>query len=251
MRIAIVDDEEKYLDKIEESVSGFFREKQESAEISRYSSARALLTALEEGDDYDVYFLDVEMEEMGGLELARKIHGFRKNAKIILVTSFPKYMMDGYRIHAYYFVLKSDCRAGIREVLEMLRNEEQAEREEAGKGCYIIQNNHHTRRIPFDKIVWITKEKKYIVFGCISEGEGEDGLQEYRERSTLEQVYSQLPSKEFIYIHRGCIINMAYVYSQKRLEIVLKAGKKEYVRDISQRLSPQVKQALMEYWKNQ
>lgn len=42
---------------------------------------------------------------------------------------------------------------------------------------------------------------------------------------------------------------MSYVYSQKSLEIVLKADDKKYVGEISQRLSPRVKQALAEYWK--
>ena len=46
MKIAIVDDEEKYLDRIEKSVGDFFQKKNEPVEISRYTSGKILLTAL-------------------------------------------------------------------------------------------------------------------------------------------------------------------------------------------------------------
>ena len=106
MKIAVVDVEEKYLDKIEKSIGDFFAKKKESAEISRYTSGKLLLTALGKGECYDVFFLDVEMADLNGLELAKRICEFQKNVKIVLVTSFPKYIMAGYKIHAYYFVLK-------------------------------------------------------------------------------------------------------------------------------------------------
>ena len=249
MKIAIVDDEEKYLDRIEKSVGDFFQKKNEPVEISRYTSGKVLLTALTKDEYYDAYFLDVEMADLNGVELAKKIREFQKNAKIVLVTSFPKYMMDGYKIHAYYFVLKNDYQTEIPEVLEMIWDEMRAEKEANHEDCYIIQNNNFAQSIRFDKIVWITKEKKYIVFHCAGDSKDRSEFQEFKERKTLEQIYSQLPAQYFIYINKGCIINMSYVYSQKSLEIVLKAGSKEYVCGISQRMSPQVKRALAEYWK--
>ncbi len=249
MKIAIVDDEEKYLDRIEKSVGDFFQKKNEPVEISRYTSGKVLLTALTKDEYYDAYFLDVEMADLNGVELAKKIREFQKNAKIVLVTSFPKYMMDGYKIHAYYFVLKNDYQTEIPEVLEMIWDEMRAEKEANHEDCYIIQNNNFAQSIRFDKIVWITKEKKYIVFHCAGDSKDRSEFQEFKERKTLEQIYSQLPAQYFIYINKGCIINMSYVYSQKSLEIVLKAGSKEYVCEISQRMSPQVKRALAEYWK--
>ena len=247
MKIAVVDDEEKYLDKIEKSIGDFFAKKGELAEISRYTSGKLLLTALGKGECYDVFFLDVEMADLNGLELAKRICEFQKNVKIVLVTSFPKYIMDGYKIHAYYFVLKKDYQTEIPEVLEMIWSD--AEEKESFEDCYFIQNNNFAQSIRFDKIVWITKEKKYIIFHCIGDGKDKSEFQEFKERKTLEQVYSQLPAKYFIYINKGCIINMYYVYSQKSLDIVLKADDKKYVGEISQRLSPRVKQALAEYWK--
>lgn len=46
MKIAVVDDEEKYLDKIEKSIGDFFAKKGELAEISRYTSGKLLLTGI-------------------------------------------------------------------------------------------------------------------------------------------------------------------------------------------------------------
>ena len=78
MKIAIVDDEEKYLDRIEKSVGDFFQKKNELAEIFRYTSGKILLMALTRGEYYDVYFLDVEMADLNGLELAKKIRELQK-----------------------------------------------------------------------------------------------------------------------------------------------------------------------------
>ena len=251
MKIAIVDDEDRCLDEIERRVKEFFSAKNAPVEMSGYTSGKALLAVLAEEKRYDVYFLDVEMTELDGLELARRIRGFQKDARIVLVTSFPRYMMDGYRVHAYYFILKSDCQTEIPEVLEMIWSDAQAEEEGQTEDSYIIQNYNSAQCIQISKIVWITKEKKYIVFHCAPDGQGQTGFLEFRERKTLEQIYSRLPSECFIYVNKGCIVNMSYVYSQKRQEVVLRAGGQEYVCEISQRVGSQVKNALAEYWKKQ
>lgn len=76
-------------------------------------------------------------------------------------------------------------------------------------------------RLPIDEIRYLTKEKKYVVFY------GKEG-QMARERTTLEKVYEKLPHERFLYVNKGCIINMKHIIGLKN-EIVTLDNKVEHV----------------------
>lgn len=68
IRFAICDDEPSMVQEIYEFISSYMQEKQDTAyHISRFSSGCSLLESLY---DFDVIFLDVQMEQLDGMETA-------------------------------------------------------------------------------------------------------------------------------------------------------------------------------------
>ena len=105
-----------------------------SSEIRSCGDVGEVLRALEEGFAPDVAFLDIEMPDMTGLELAGKIRERQPAAQVVFVTACPQYALDSYSVHAQGYLLKPVTVEKIREELENLfRNVPRPGEEEADR----------------------------------------------------------------------------------------------------------------------
>ncbi len=115
MTIVAVDNERAslwLLDKAIEGVTG--------AKPVCFTNAReALAFAVEHV--VDVAFLDIEMGEMNGLILAKKLKEIKGDTNIIFVTGYESYMHYAFEIRVSGYVFKPIDQARIREELANLR----------------------------------------------------------------------------------------------------------------------------------
>ena len=65
--------------------------------------------------DYDIYLLDINMLPIGGLEIARKIRQFNKNAYIAFITGYIDYAMEGYHVDAIRYILKDSLEEMLKQ----------------------------------------------------------------------------------------------------------------------------------------
>ena len=102
MQLIYVDDEKAALDnfrlKTEEFFQGddkldFFRTGEEAIEFAKKHTV-------------DVAFLDIELPEIHGLELARKLKQMCRNVKIIFVTAYSGYALEAFGVDAVGYILK-------------------------------------------------------------------------------------------------------------------------------------------------
>ena len=108
-KIAIVDDSRAYIELITDVLTKESGCTEDHFEIDSFQKASSLLYELEDGNDYDIYFLDIEMPEMNGLELAREIREKNEDAYLIFITSHMEFAIDGYEVEAYQYILKVCC----------------------------------------------------------------------------------------------------------------------------------------------
>lgn len=80
-----------------------------------YSAHRPLLSAeafwfqYEEEKDYEILLLDIEMEQMNGIELATKLRTDDETIQIIFITGYPDYIAQGYEVAALHYLMKPVC----------------------------------------------------------------------------------------------------------------------------------------------
>lgn len=250
MRVAMVDDDAEFAKEIEAGVKAFCREAGEEAEVRCFTDGESLLEELrqEEPDqkelgsersaeerDWDAYLLDVEMPGLDGLELARRIREREEGANIVFLSDFEKYALPAYKVRACDYIMKERYEAELPAVLNRIRAE--LRRQNREEECYLIQNADVMERLRMEEIRYLTKEKKYVVFY------GREG-QLGRERTTLEKVYERLPRERFLYVNKGCIINMKHIVSLRKETLVLDNGV-EHV--ISRIMAPEVRKKVTEY----
>ena len=107
---------------------------------------------------------------------------------------------------------------------------------EDGK-AYTIRTNSRLEKIPYKEIYYIERDGKnasIITAGGVS-----------RVRKSLQQVYEELGAEEFIYIDRGCIVNMIHILQVKDGMAVLKGG---VALPISRSHLQEVKEQINTYW---
>lgn len=76
----------------------------------------------------DVAFLDVEMPQMTGLELAKRIKDVRPNVNIVFVTAYEEYAFEAHKLYASGYLLKPVKEEDVRAALENLRHPVQLEK---------------------------------------------------------------------------------------------------------------------------
>lgn len=234
MRLAIVDDDTGFIKKVEMVIEDYCRKAGETATVRLFSDGGILLEGTGQGRGYDAYILDVEMPRLDGMELARRIREREEDADIIFLSGFEKYALPAYKVRAYDYIMKERYKAEIPAILDRIRAEKQRRNQE---DYYTIQTAGMMERLPIDEIRYLTKEKKYVVFY------GKEG-QMSRERTTLEKVYEKLPHERFLYVNKGCIINMKHIISLKS-EIVTLDNKAEHV--ISRLMARNVREEVVRY----
>lgn len=233
MRIAIVEDDIHFAETAEKAIKDFFAARKEAAEI-RLLGCTDLLDEMSGQRSYDLYLLDVEMPGMNGMELAERIRFRDRNARIVFLTSYEKYALQGIRIGVYYYILKDSYQEELCLILERICREEEERRED----YYVILTKRYGSRVRMDNILYLTKEKKYTFFQCLN------GAM-YSERDSMENVFRRLPEKRFMMINKGIAVNMKHVVQFAKLEVVMRDGT---VLPVSRQLGPSVRDKLADYW---
>lgn len=101
MNIIAVDDERPALRTLERAIAHVARD----AKVTCFESAGEALAYAKE-KVVDIAFLDVEMDEMNGLQLAKALKDICGNTNIIFVTGYSQYTVNAFSIHASGYVLK-------------------------------------------------------------------------------------------------------------------------------------------------
>ena len=170
-------------------------------EIISYPSGKALMDELLDGGfTADLLFLDIYMPGLDGIETAQKLRSFRKELKIIFLSSSTDHYPQAYEVFAFNYIVKpfdqERLYAIINRALDELRKE---------NGYKInIQYRGTVHTVDCRKLLYIESRDKLLLFYLV------DGsiLQCY---GRLEEVLSELPKQYFFRCHQSFLINLSHV----------------------------------------
>lgn len=212
LQIAVCDDEPE----ITQLISRMIRKYQPDCEITEYSSGKELLAA---GKYYDLLFLDIQMEDMNGMETAEKIRQRGEETVIIFVTGIKEYVFDAFDVGAFHYLIKPVREEKLKEVLERAAGQIQ-KRTEGKKRQLFIRKRGRSITISVDDILYLENEMHKIAVHTRQET-----FTFYGTMSELEQKVGE----GFYRCHRGYLVNMAYVAEYDAETICLTNGESVYL----------------------
>ena len=214
MNIAVVDDEEA----IREQIGGFIKKRNPDFDISVFDMGEGLLAA---GKDFDIIFLDIQMEGMGGIEAARTLRQSGVDAVVIFITGIREYVFEAFDVSAFHYLLKPIEEQKFMEVLGRAA-EEAGKRKGQKERQIFIRAKNQGYTLNLNSILYIESRGKKVE---IHTTDMEDIIESY---ATMDELEGQL-GDGFYRCHRGYLVNMAHIARYDSDSIFLSSGEKVYL----------------------
>lgn len=214
MRALIADDEEHLRSALRRRLAEVWPELEIVAEAADGEQALELAAATEP----DIAFLDIRMPGLDGLEVARRLMG---RCHLVFVTAYDEYAVDAFERDAVDYLLKPVTEKRLAQTVARLQERRSPESSVSLAGLLDqlsanlnitprptlqwIRAGHQDRmtQIPVADIrCFISADKYTSVFS---------GQQEWPIRKTIKELEAELDAQQFWRIHRGAIVNLAFV----------------------------------------
>lgn len=170
----------------------------------------------------DVLFLDIQMPDVNGIELARIIDN---HTRIIFTTAFSEYALEGYKVNAIDYLLKpfsfSEFLAAAKKALnwfEMTESKSNSESVQENVGIF-VKSEYRLLHVLYDDMLYIEGLKDYVKIYT------ESSLKPILSLMSLKSLEEELPSERFIRVHRSYIIHLNKISSVDKNRIII--GKKQ------------------------
>ncbi len=183
-----------------------------SVQIMPYDSAESFLFDYEGTTAIDILLLDIQMNDLDGIELARKIRQHNDTMLIIFITGYSDFIAEGYDVSALHYLLKPVNETKLHEVLDKaiktISNTPKP---------LILSIEGDTHHIPPTDIRYLEAQGHYVVIKTISRNSTKA---EYRVKMNLSEIQKTL-GNGFFRCQRSFIVGLRYVRKITRTAIVL------------------------------
>lgn len=207
--IAICDDEHEERTYVTGLVQDWATTRNHATRVRHFQSAEAFLFAYEDDQAYDILLLDIQMQGLDGVSLARQVRAGNKEAQIIFITGYMEYIADGYDVEALNYLLKPVTAQKLTAVLDRAV-EKLAQVEKA----IFIQQGGENIRIPLYEIRYLEVMHNHVTIHA--------GIK-YKVKKTLAALEEEL-DQNFFRVGRSFIVNLRYVRKSTKTEVYLADG---------------------------
>jgi two-component system, LytTR family, response regulator LytT len=162
--------------------------------------------------EVDLIFLDIQMPDLTGMELARVLEGRKNNhrPKIIFTTAYNQFAIEGYKVDALDYLLKP---FGYEDFLRASDKayryfEQQKASLEPSHAEYIfLKVEYQLVKIMLKDIVLVEGYKDYVKVHLVGSKSPLLSL------TTLKHMEELLPAHQFMRVHRSYIIGLDHIES--------------------------------------
>ena len=200
--IAICDDEAYYRSQIQKLLEQYGKERDFVFQIDEYSSGKELLEKAKKMEEsYQIIFMDVDMPDMQGTDVAKALRERKNNVVFCFVTAYEQYAYAAFEVDALDYIIKPIDYDKIKRFMDKALEwqEFQRERQEAAKKYLILPPKQENRQVEQKDILYIEKRRNKCVVTTETD--------EFICYDTLQNIYTQLNENIFVYTHQGYIVN--------------------------------------------
>ncbi|MFZ2258857.1 MAG: LytTR family DNA-binding domain-containing protein [Clostridiaceae bacterium] len=206
LKIAVCDD----IDSERQLLISMIKAEYATCECTPYDSGEALLWDFENGKHHDIFFLDIYMNGINGVEVAKRIRSSNPDALLIFVSSSNDFYRESYDLYAFNYLIKPMVKEKLSEVLHHATVHLGKEMNPVVQ--FSFDNDLYTIRC--SQLLYLVSDKHIVNFHMTN---GET-LKSYGK---MDDLISQLPAKVFVRCHQSYIVNLKHVTGMTAGEFML------------------------------
>ncbi len=158
-------------------------------------------------EEVDLILTDIQMPELSGLEFIKSL---KKKPMVIFTTAYKEYALDSYELEAIDYLLKPipfpRFLQAINKVTERLRLKRQAAPLDKEKDYFMVKADYKLYRVDYANLIYVEGQSEYVTFHL----KDKKRITAYY---SLKRLEVELPSNEFVRIHKSYIVSLSYIES--------------------------------------
>lgn len=185
---------------------------------------------------YQIMFLDIDMDERSGMDIAHRVRELHLDTVIIFVTNYPEFSLEGYEVRAFRYLLKQE----LEQKLHIYFRDALAELPREDKVLH-FSANAESFRVAYKDILYLESNQRVIYLYTLSPTQTPDHFY-----GKMEDLAVELEKEGFLRIQKSYLVNMAYIKKFNYDRVILSNGKE---LSVSQKRYAQMKIQYLS-WKN-
>ena len=237
INIAICDDEQESLDWILKELYKSANNLNVTIETYPYTDGNKVVDLIYNNkENFDILFLDIDMPNISGLEVAKELRKKESDIILIFISSYEQYVFKSIEHNPFRYIRKSR----IDKELFLAVKAACSRLEEMKDTHIVVKTEDSEAKIKHSDIMYFETTARKVGIH-LSNGEI------LAVRKTIKELYKELNDEHFIRIHSGCVVNAKYIAKFSNNDITLDNGERLIV---SRTRMKNIKTTLMNFWGN-
>lgn len=211
IRIAVVDDEDVFEKMVSERIRDYLQDKPFGLEIRTFRDGAAFLAKCRT-ETFDLVFLDIDMPQLTGIEIAQRLRMKQADTELVFVSNKEELVYETFQYTPFRFIRKSRFELEIGEALE----------------CYLIKRRNQSMMYGFS-----TEQGSKLVNAIavryieVRSHKLTVHLQEtaFTANGNLSDVEKEIGQCGFIRIHKSFLVNFRSIDLINHREVLLDDGR--------------------------
>ncbi len=153
-----------------------------------------------------VVFLDIDMPEMNGIELAGLMRERQQDLYIVFATAHPDYALQAFELYSFDYILKPFNESRIRKTVRKLKEKINTQNKPGVGGDTIISLEYNGRKVFLKptEIFYLESRKPKKIFIKTAK-------HDYLIRGDLNTLAQKLEQQDFFRCHRAFLVNLKQI----------------------------------------
>lgn len=210
-RVAIVDDSTTDAEFVQGILNSWAELRQANTQTEVFPSAESFLFRYAEDKDWDILLLDIEMGNMDGVTLVKKIRQENDSVQMVFITGFADYISEGYEVAALHYLMKPVKQDKLFAVLDRaVASIQKTER------VILLPVGGEMLRLPTSQVQYVEAFSHTVAIIT-----GTDTIQVKIPISEVENLLGE----GFIRSHRSYLVGLKHIARLSKTEVILDSGK--------------------------
>lgn len=210
LNLVICDDNKDFLESATLYIEYYLSVLNIDAKIHQFTCSEAFIKVFNEVPYFfDLVILDIDMPGKDGIEVAKLMRMVNQDLLIVFLTGMMTRVFESFKVGAFRYIRKSHFKEEIEECIQSALKKMKTQIE-----CYTIKTEEGWVKLLVKDIMYFLCVNRHVEVHTIQ------ACHKTKIRRMID-IEEQFKNSGFTKIHRGCLVNLAYIKAIEEQKIVL------------------------------